>query len=385
MSGEPAPSGTQPEEAGGAHDRAEMAHVLFMDLVGYSKVPTDAQGALIDRLQAIVQKTHEFVRAQSKQELISLPTGDGMALVFLQNPAAPVRCALEIADALRGQSEIQLRMGVNTGPVYRRTDINGSVNVSGAGIDYAQRAMDRGDSGHILLTKPTADFLSHLGSWANDIHDIGEFAIKHGNKIQLYNLYRDGLGNPQPPRRRADAETPNKSLNQWKPIRKVVFLALAAAIVIGIVWLWPTATPMPLNATGTLLTDRSGQELFPSLSPDGTFIIYASKTEGKWRILRQRLANEFVLPAVENLTEDSAEDNTQPALSPDGKSIAFRSERFGGGIYKMELATRSVRRLTDRGYNPAWSNDGKRSCTRRRGFPARMIAPLLRAACGPST
>ena len=166
---EPVGDGAQLPDDGQALDDsnapdAEMAHVLFLDVVGYSQVPTDVQGALMDRLQKVVQEAKEFRRAHTKQELIALPTGDGMALVFMQDPAAPVRCALEIAARLKDHPAIPVRMGVNSGPIFRRTDITGNVNVSGAGIDYAQRAMDRGDAGHILLTKATAGYLSYLGA-----------------------------------------------------------------------------------------------------------------------------------------------------------------------------------------------------------------------------
>jgi class 3 adenylate cyclase len=179
----------------------ETAHVLFMDIVGYSKMLIDEQPACLQTLQVIVGKTEDFGRAQRTQQLIRLPTGDGIALVFFGDPEAPARCALEIGRALKEHPEIQLRMGIHSGLVYRTSDINTNLNVAGGGINIAQRVMDCGDAGHILVSKRVADDLGQLARWSTQLHDIGEAEVKHGVRVHLFNLYSDELGNPEIPAR----------------------------------------------------------------------------------------------------------------------------------------------------------------------------------------
>ncbi|MBI4479831.1 MAG: protein kinase [Acidobacteria bacterium] len=188
----PAP---QPSSSAGL----EMAYVLFMDIVAYSKLPMDLQSRRITELVEIVRNTAEYQRAQQSDQIVSLPTGDGMALVFFQNPAAPVECATEISRALKSRPEIQLRMGVHTGPVYRIADINTNRNVAGGGINLAQRVMDCGDAGHILLSKTVADILGQLSDWEPLLHDLGEAEVKHGVKVNVVNFYTGEVGNAQLP------------------------------------------------------------------------------------------------------------------------------------------------------------------------------------------
>jgi tetratricopeptide (TPR) repeat protein len=170
-----------------------------MDIVAYSEMPMDQQRHRLRELQQIVLSTLEVIRAKSADQLISLPTGDGMALVFFEDPEAPVRCALELSRALRSHLEIKLRMGLHTGPVFRVADVNANRNVAGGGINTAQRVMDCGDAGHILVSKSMVDVLGQLTSWGPSLHDLGEAAVKHGVRIQLFNLYTDGVGNPKVP------------------------------------------------------------------------------------------------------------------------------------------------------------------------------------------
>lgn len=177
----------------------EIAHVLFMDIVAYSMMPMDQQRHRLRELQQIVLSTPGVIRAKSVDQLISLPTGDGMALVFFEDPEAPVRCALELSRALRSHPEIKLRMGLHTGPVFRVADVNANRNVAGGGINTAQRVMDCGDAGHILVSKAMVEVLGQLTSWGPSLHDLGETAVKHGVRIQLFNLYTDDVGNPKIP------------------------------------------------------------------------------------------------------------------------------------------------------------------------------------------
>ena len=179
----------------------EMAYVLFMDIVAYSTLPMDRQSERIQQLVEIVRNTESFRIAQESDQLISLPTGDGMALVFFQNPVAPVQCATEISRALRNQPELKLRMGIHTGPVYRIPDINTNRNVAGGGINMAQRVMDCGDAGHILVSKTVADTLSQLSDWTGSLHDLGEAEVKHGVKVHIVNFYTAEVGNPETPKK----------------------------------------------------------------------------------------------------------------------------------------------------------------------------------------
>ena len=178
----------------------EMAHVLFLDMVGFSLLPMTEERHLLRDLQKAVMGTSDFVRAQQKNQLISLPTGDGMALVFFGDLEAPVRCALELSRTLASTaSPIRLRMGVHTGPVYRVADINFNSNVAGGGINVAQRVMDCGDAGHILVSGTGAELLRQTGKWMTSLHDLGEVKVKHGQKIRLWNLFGEGFGNPKTP------------------------------------------------------------------------------------------------------------------------------------------------------------------------------------------
>jgi serine/threonine protein kinase len=224
----------------------EMAYVLFMDLVDYSKLPMDQQTSRIQQLQSIVRGTPEFREASVNDRLISLPTGDGMALVFFQNPVTPVQCATGISRALRQRPELRLRMGVHTGPVYRIADINANKNVTGGGINLAQRVMDCGDAGHILLSKTFADVLIQLSDWADSLHDLGEVAVKHGTTVHLVNLYDAGFGNPALPSKLAAsrpggagkpaAPPPEKTVLAPAPAgRSGVGVGIAAVAVIAIV------------------------------------------------------------------------------------------------------------------------------------------------------
>jgi serine/threonine protein kinase len=179
----------------------EMAHVLFMDIVAYSRMPMDQQEESLRHLQDKVRGTSEFTRAQASNQLIRLPTGDGMALVFFDDPEAPVRCAFELGRALRQETSFQLRMGIHTGPVYRVADINANRNVAGGGINIAQRVMDCGDAGHILGSGTVAEVLSQVSTWNTTLHDLGEAEVKHGLRVHVYNLYTDNVGNKEVPKK----------------------------------------------------------------------------------------------------------------------------------------------------------------------------------------
>src|SRR5437660_9723031 len=177
----------------------ELGHVLFMDIVGYSKLLVDEQSDLTRQLNQIVRNTDQVHSAEAKEKLIRLPTGDGMALVFFTSPEAPMQCALEINRALKDDPAIKLRMGIHSGPVNAVSDVNERENVAGAGINIAQRVMDCGDAGHILLSKRVAEDLAQYRRWQPYLHELGDFEVKHGVVVSLVNLYADVIGNPEPP------------------------------------------------------------------------------------------------------------------------------------------------------------------------------------------
>ena len=188
----------------------EIVHVLFLDIVGYSKRLTDEQQALIDQLNQVVRSSAVFQKAEGADRLIKIPTGDGMALIFYNSPEQPVECALEISRGLKGFPELPVRMGVHSGPVSAVTDLNDRTNAAGIGINVAQRVMDCGDSGHILLSKRVAEDLQQYGRWRPYLHDLGEMEVKHGSQVHVFNLYTDGAGNPDLP----------EKLRQVKPTRR---------------------------------------------------------------------------------------------------------------------------------------------------------------------
>src|SRR5437899_9310390 len=187
--------------------RLEIGHVLFIDIVSYSSLLISEQSELLGELNDAVRGTEHFRSAEAEGRLIRLPTGDGMALVFRNSPEEPVRCALEISEALKNHSELQVRMGIHSGPVNEVADVNERANIAGAGINIAQRVMDCGDAGHILLSKHVAEDLQHYPEWRPYLHDVGQCEVKHGETISIVNLYTTELGNPGPPRlKRAETE-----------------------------------------------------------------------------------------------------------------------------------------------------------------------------------
>ena len=211
----------------------EIAHLLLIDVVGYSKLLVNEQVEVLQELKQVVRSTECFRAAEACGKLIRVATGDGMALLFFQSPEEPVQCALEISRGLQGNSQTQVRMGVHSGPVNRITDVNDKTNIVGSGINVAQRVLDCGDGGHILLSKHVADDLSQYRHWQPYLHDLGECEVKHGLRLHLFNLYKDGLGNAQTPeklkRRRWKQESP--AVRPVIPPRAPKILLTAALVV----------------------------------------------------------------------------------------------------------------------------------------------------------
>jgi TolB-like protein/class 3 adenylate cyclase/Tfp pilus assembly protein PilF len=179
----------------------EIAHVLFIDIVGYSKLSINEQRAAIDELNEVVRGSEQYQKAETAARLIKIPTGDGMALVFYTSPEAPAQCAIEIGGVLKERPRLQLRMGVHSGPVSGVIDVNGHPNLAGAGLNMAQRVMDCADAGHILVSKRVAEDLGEYEHWRPLLHDLGTCEVKHGARVSVVNLYADHVGNPQLPRK----------------------------------------------------------------------------------------------------------------------------------------------------------------------------------------
>lgn len=177
----------------------QFAHVLYMDIVGYTTCDHAEQRRLLQDLQELVRSLADFRREGADGELLCLPVGDGMALVFFREPVAPLQCAVQLARSLRGRSDLQLRMGIHSGPVYRVEDINANDNVSGGGINTAQRVMACGDAGHVLASAAAAELVRQVGSWP--LRDLGECEVKHGQRLHLFNVCGADFGNPEPPSR----------------------------------------------------------------------------------------------------------------------------------------------------------------------------------------
>jgi TolB-like protein/class 3 adenylate cyclase/Tfp pilus assembly protein PilF len=253
----------------------EIAHLLLIDVVGYSKLLVNEQIELLQELNQIVRGTECFRAAEASGKLNRVPTGDGMALLFFHSPEEPVRCALEISKTLRDHPRIQLRMGVHSGPVNRITDVNDKTNFAGAGINVAQRVLDCGDAGHILLSRHIADDLSEYGHWHPYLRDLGEYEVKHGLRLHLFNLYKENLGNPQVPeklkrgRRKHAAGVSVHPITAARSPRLLFSVAVGVsiiALVISSLIFFHRASAPTINASGPGTTAANALAAIPEKS-----------------------------------------------------------------------------------------------------------------------
>jgi TolB-like protein/class 3 adenylate cyclase/Flp pilus assembly protein TadD len=211
----------------------EIAHVLFIDIVGYSKLSINNQHAAVEELNQVVRASEQFQRAEAASRLLKIPTGDGMALVFYTSPEAPAQCAVEISHALKEHPRLQLRMGIHSGPVSGVIDVNGHANLAGAGLNMAQRVMDCGDAGHILVSKRVADDLGEYEQWRPLLHDLGECEVKHGMRVSIVNLHADQVGNPQLPKK---FQALKKHTTRMRWATAMAMLLALATIIAGFVF-----------------------------------------------------------------------------------------------------------------------------------------------------
>src|SRR6202030_3977525 len=206
----------------------EIAHVLFIDIVGYSKLSINDQHAAVEELNQVVRASEQFQKAEAADRLLKIATGDGMALVFYTSPEAPAQCAVQISRALKEHPHLKLRMGIHSGPVSGVVDVNNRPNLAGAGLNMAQRMMDCGDAGHILLSKHVAEDLEEYEQWRPLLHDLGSCEVKHGVRVSVVNLYSDQFGNGTLPRKFETVQRRRTRL-RWAAITAAL-LALAVII-----------------------------------------------------------------------------------------------------------------------------------------------------------
>src|SRR4030095_8552239 len=240
----------------------EIAHLLLIDVAGYSNLSNNEQIELLQELNQIVRSTDCFRSAEASGKLNRVPMGDGMALLFFRSPEEPVRCALEISGALRDHPHIRLRMGVHSGPVNRITDVNDRTNFAGSGINVAQRVLDCGDPGHILLSAHVAKDLAQYPRWQPSLNDLGECEVKHGLRLHLFNLYKDGLGNPHLPEKLKRRKWKQESdiVHPLSLPRRPRSLLVLALVVAGLAMVISSLT----------FFQRVSLRMTPSTPPEGT-------------------------------------------------------------------------------------------------------------------
>src|SRR5204862_997967 len=224
----------------------EIGHVLFIDIVSYSKLLITEQSEQLQTLKQIVRGTEQFRLAEAEGKLLRLPTGDGGALVFRTVSEAPVLCALQISRELKHHPELRVRMGIHSGPVNEVSDLNEQANIAGAGINIAQRVMDRGDAGHILLSKHVADDLEHYPRWQPFLHPLGECEVKHGLRVGVVNLYNAEVGN---------AEVPNKFRLARRRRSQMRWTLAAAAVLLlaGVVFSFILVSRRPSQSVASVI------------------------------------------------------------------------------------------------------------------------------------
>src|SRR5436190_5501466 len=366
----------------GAGVRLEIGHVLFMDLVGYSKLLLDEQRELSQHLTEIVCSTEQVLAAETADKLIRLPTGDGMALVFFNSPEAPVQCAVEIAKKLKQYPQLKLRMGIHSGPVNEVRDVNGRANVAGAGINVAQRVMDFSDAGHILLSKRVAEDLAHSRQWRPCLHDVGECVVKHGISIFIVNLYTNEVGNAQLP----------EKLNQWQSaqvapapegspsiFRRKGLLFPAAALLIAIgsfgVWLYSKQ-----GGIGSLAPEKTIAVLpFQNFSPDKDNAFFADGVQDDILTSLAKIKNLRVISRSSVMQfRDAAAQN----LRAIGKTLGVANVLEGSVRREGDRVVVNVQLVDAQSARQIWANHYDRTLVDSLGLQGELaseIADALRA------
>ena len=306
----------------------EIAHLLLIDVAGYSKLSNNEQIELLQELNQIVRSTECFRSAEASGKLNRVPMGDGMALLFFRSPEEPVRCALEISGALRDHPHIRLRMGVHSGPVNRITDVNDKTNFAGSGINVAQRVLDCGDAGHILLSAHVAEDLAQYRDWQPCLHDLGECEVKHGLRLHLFNLCKENLGNPQVPEKLRRRRRWKQESDIVRPVslprrpRSLLVLALvvaALAMVISSLTFFqrvslrmtPSTPPEETGSKGTVLIPEKSIAILPfeNLSGDKANAYFADGIHDEILMRLSKIADLKVISRTSTQHYKSAPEN----------------------------------------------------------------------------
>jgi len=282
--------------------RLQIGHVLFIDIVGYSKLLVNEQSGLLRELNELVSGTREFREAEAEGKLIRLPTGDGMALVFRTDPEAPAQCALEIARALKEHPRIALRMGIHSGPVNEVVDVNQRQNIAGAGINMAQRVMDCGDAGHIFVSKHVAEDLEQHDRWRPLLHDLGSCEVKHGVRIEISNLYSDEVGNPQLPKK-LEAVKKHRTRVRWAEV------AIALLVLAAIVAAFAFFTRRPTRSAMAIVEKSIAVLPFANLSEDKANAYFADGIQDEILTRLAKIADLKVISRTSTQHYKSAPEN----------------------------------------------------------------------------
>src|SRR5947207_2208383 len=306
----------------------EIAHVLFIDIVGYSKLSIDDQHAAIEELTKIVRASEQFQRAEAADRLIRIPTGDGMVLVFYTNPEAPAQCAVEISCALKEHPRLQLRMGIHSGPVSGVVDVNERANLAGAGINMAKRVMDCGDAGHILLSKHVAEDLEEYEKWRQFLHDLGTCEVNHGVRVSVVNLYDDQFGNAKLPRK-FETVRKRRARVRWAEVA-VALLALAAIIAAFVLLL-----RRPTRSALAIVEKSIAVLPFENLSRDPDNAYFADGIQDEILTRLAKIADLKVISRTSTQHYKSAPDN----LSEIGKQLGV-AHILEGSVQKSGDAVR---------------------------------------------
>jgi TolB-like protein/Tfp pilus assembly protein PilF len=287
----------------------EIGHVLFIDIVSYSKLLITEQSEHLQTLKQIVRGTEQFRLAKAEGKLLGLPTGDGGALVFRTSPEAPVLCAIEISKELKRHPELRVRMGIHSGPVNEITDLNEQANIAGAGINIAQRVMDCGDTGHILLSQHVADDLEQYPRWRSHLHDLGECEVKHGVRVRTVNFYTDEVGNSEVPEKfkvagAAAAKAPAKSaIPKWAPIGAAILIVIAGFLF------WQRGKAKT-SATAVVISEKSIAVLpFENLSEDKANAYFADGIQDEILTRLSKIADLKVISRTSTQHYKSAPEN----------------------------------------------------------------------------
>jgi serine/threonine-protein kinase len=356
----------------------KIGHVLFMDVVGYSKLLLDEQREVQEQLTLIVCNSEQVHAAEAANKLIRLPVGDGMALVFFNSPEAPLHCAIEIGKKLKQNPQFKLRMGIHSGPVNEVRDVNDRANVAGAGINIAQRVMDCGDAGHILLSKRVAEDLAHSRQWRPHLHGLGECAVKHGVPIFIVNFYTDEIGNAQLPEKFKQCQSEQASGLPSVSRRKYVLIAASALLIAATafgVWFYFKQAALTL-----LATEKSIAVLpFQNFSPDKDNAFFA---DGVQDDILTSLAKIKDLRVISRSSVMKFRDAAAQSLREIGNALGVANVLEGSVRREGDRVVVNVQLVDAQSARQIWANRYDRTLADSLGLQGELaseIADALRA------